>query len=959
MHRFSFSRPLVAYMIVLTAQAQFVTQSPRPTGRNLGGVAFNSATHGFVAGENHHLLETFDGGRTWTTRMATPLSTDPFYTVRFADELHGYVAGNSQDAYRTTDGGTTWTRMTSMLAGSVRELDFVTPTLGFAGYNGAISFTPDGGVTWELRGAYPDAPIVFGMDFRDADVGLAAGIRTSPWNDGGVYRSEDGGRSWSLVADILANDVLWLDELTAVAVGGQEVWRSDDAGFNWYVASGGVDTGLAEVARAGNSETLGGVSTGGDIWISPNLGYSWFLIVPGIGVLPASWTVSFYDELHGWVVGQSGLTYRTIDGGNSWELLNSGCGDEVTGIDFADDEFGIAVTYNGYVFRTVDRGGQWDVSRLRETGEVFGRHEGLNAVAVIDRNTVVVGGSGGLLFRSDDGGQNWDSIGYPWYLPSLDIRALKFTDSVNGWMGCTGGGDSLYRTTDGFSWWPVPDVMGSIVAVEARGSRIWAITGGTRIYRSIDGGSSFSFQTLPGDVNYLNDVEFADENIGFVVGWYGYTAKSIDGGASWTQIVQPVHETYFSVELNGPTEILLTGYDSSSFRYFTKRSTNSGTSWTRSNLNQFEEAFSVAHLRPSGRYWLGGSFGKIVYQASPPLQITLPENVPPQVAPQQVYRVPVRIAAGEEHISPGSETLWVRRSAGEGFDSIPLEHVAGQDYLAPLPEFVCADTPQFYVSATGDGGTTVSLPANAPGSFYTTRVGVIENADLLNCDFESGLPGGWSVTGLWHLTSTACLPTGSCGGGSWAYFGQDSTCTFNTGARASGTLRSPTFALPALQPGQNISVTFCSALDTEYPDGAYGDDDQSILWWVSSAGQTPVNWFTDHRNARTQTFNLNHLAGTTGRLEWRFDSMNTYMNNFRGWHVDNIRVIGPTLVCTDSSLPGDVDGDGDVDLQDLSLFLAAFGTCIGDAAFNADADLDSSGCVELADLARLLATFGR
>jgi hypothetical protein len=57
-------------------------------------------------------------------------------------------------------------------------------------------------------------------------------------------------------------------------------------------------------------------------------------------------------------------------------------------------------------------------------------------------------------------------------------------------------------------------------------------------------------------------------------------------------------------------------------------------------------------------------------------------------------------------------------------------------------------------------------------------------------------------------------------------------------------------------------------------------------------------------------------------------------------------------------VPGDVNGDGHVDLADLALLLGAFGTCAGDAGFVAAADFDQSGCVELGDLAMQLAHFG-
>ena len=54
--------------------------------------------------------------------------------------------------------------------------------------------------------------------------------------------------------------------------------------------------------------------------------------------------------------------------------------------------------------------------------------------------------------------------------------------------------------------------------------------------------------------------------------------------------------------------------------------------------------------------------------------------------------------------------------------------------------------------------------------------------------------------------------------------------------------------------------------------------------------------------------------------------------------------------------PGDLDGDGDVDVADLATLLAHFGILSG--AKMSDGDLDGDNDVDLTDLATLLAVFG-
>lgn len=93
------------------------------------------------------------------------------------------------------------------------------------------------------------------------------------------------------------------------------------------------------------------------------------------------------------------------------------------------------------------------------------------------------------------------------------------------------------------------------------------------------------------------------------------------------------------------------------------------------------------------------------------------------------------------------------------------------------------------------------------------------------------------------------------------------------------------------------------------------------------------------------------------------DTRNIYvivqLRNSSGGDLNSNPVFGtPDAFLRISFCPGDVTRDNTVDLNDLTNLLSAFGACAGGANYLALADLDDSGCIDLVDLALLLANFG-
>jgi len=175
-------------------------------------------------------------------------------------------------------------------------------------------------------------------------------------------------------------------------------------------------------------------------------------------------------------------------------------------------------------------------------------------------------------------------------------------------------------------------------------------------------------------------------------------------------------------------------------------------------------------------------------------------------------------------------------------------------------------------------------------------------------DMESG-PTKWqSAGGMWHLTTVGTDPcaTANSGNTSW-YFGQESTCNYDDGQIARGSLVSQPIYVPETSP----VLSFWSYEETECGDGGCGYDFKYVFI-SANGGQSWTRIATlNHENEWYQVdLDLSAYAGQTVNIRFTFDTGDDYANDFHGWNVDDVSVTGapPDYDAPASAIVSPADG---------------------------------------------------
>jgi len=199
----------------------------------------------------------------------------------------------------------------------------------------------------------------------------------------------------------------------------------------------------------------------------------------------------------------------------------------------------------------------------------------------IDSLNGCVIGQGYLIKRTTDGGLTWFDANQDCptsYLCDIDKEGLGLDFSSNGNLGlAVGTGGFIARSTDSGATWcriaspttsninavafPPWTVLPQDLGLCAPTNTAYFVGGSGMVYRSVDGGATWTSVTIPNETVTLYGVSFATPCAGYVVGTDGKIFTTSDGGQVWRKLTVQggSSDTFYDVETwgNGSSAIVV------------------------------------------------------------------------------------------------------------------------------------------------------------------------------------------------------------------------------------------------------------------------------------------------------------------------------------------------------------------------------------------------------------------
>ncbi|MBL7889976.1 MAG: T9SS type A sorting domain-containing protein [Bacteroidia bacterium] len=579
---------------------------------------------------------------------------------------------------------------------------------------------------------------------------------------GGLWRSNDGGNSWSTTTDKLpsigVNDVA-IDPQNPntiyIATGDDDggdtysvgVLKSVDGGVTWQMTGLNFATiqsrKISRVLVNPNDPNIVFAGTTAGIYRSTNAGLTWTKVhnanpvkdmefKPGDpSVVYATTSKSFYRSTN------SGATFTIVSTTNGLPAA-SNVGRLAIAVTPADPNYvyliATEINSNGFYgfYRSTNQGQTfmqqanfpnlmgWDSDGMDSGGQ--GWYDLAIAASPSDKDEVVVGGVN--VWRSYDGGLSWQIMAH-WYggggapYVHADIHDLNYRPGTPElYVGCDGG---IFRTLDGGS--SFDDLSDGLQIAQMYRMGAAATNANITIQGWQDNGTNLqtgtNWERVIGGDGMECFVDWSNANYMYGELYYGDIERSSNGGASFNSIKNNISEEgeWVTPWLQDPInpQTLYAGYDN------VWKTTNRGNSWTKISSFNSNGLTSLA-VAPSNPQYIYASDGSALYVTS-------------NGGTSWTSMSPMNLGGGTiTYIAVSTtdpSTLWITRSG----------------YVANNKVFKSTDAGQTWTNVSGN---LPNIPANCivyqngtnDGLYVGTDVGVYYKDNTMNSwmPFSNGLP---------------------------------------------------------------------------------------------------------------------------------------------------------------------------------------------------------------------------
>ncbi|MFQ5499108.1 MAG: WD40/YVTN/BNR-like repeat-containing protein [Candidatus Zixiibacteriota bacterium] len=465
--------------------------------------------------------KSYDGGNSWSDIGAGVIDTlNVQSVVVFPSNPQAVLVGTyhfpipgPKGLYASLDGGLTWS------PAGLQDKDVwklaIAPTadsIVFAACWDSLYRSLDYGATWSAMSI--NATFFFDVRFAPSDNNIVYASAIPE----GIFRSADGGETWTEVNNGLPATRVWVVAIhptdpNTVFSGqqGRGIWKSTDGGNSWRDVNRGFRcTYPFDIVVGANSrllavfyEELGNHAAGVRVWDSlsgwSDLGMTGEQPIKTVAIDPSSSAVLYISELLELLTPLQ--HYRSDDTGNSWTPIGAGLPPDVYLEEILVHPDSPSVVYGATSYEYGYTGGR-GLYKSYDFGQNW-QFLGLDSMLITclmfhpDSSAVLFAASLNTVYKSSDGGMSWDSLG----ISSIPILSLAVDHSNPKRLYAGSFGAGILRSSDGGISWQqtgleaMPPVISIVIDPDfpnilyAGGSDVFAP--GLGIYRSIDGGDSW------------------------------------------------------------------------------------------------------------------------------------------------------------------------------------------------------------------------------------------------------------------------------------------------------------------------------------------------------------------------------------------------------------------------------------------------------------------------------------